>query len=383
MSVIARAAKIAGAVGASLVAAEVAARAAIRSFGGYYRYAPGMRVRFDIDREELPTLSPVARIDINADGERGGPAPRRGEDAYRALVVGGSAAECALLDQDEAWPAIVERTLSENRARLGVSRVHVGNVARAILPVREVTILLSKILPRYDRLDLVITMVGAADIVAWMERRMPRDLGDRPMAPSKIFEQHPEGPWGLAPKQTALWRLASGLRRRIFPSVIQKPGGDWMRRVRTMRMRAKTMIDETPDAAPMLDHFEEHFTKLIQTAQRRAARVVVVRQAWRNEFGPGDERMLWNFGLGRPYREEVTAYFTPRVVNELMRAVDERAVRVAERMGVEHVDLMPVLEQSSETFYDGLHFTPYGAEVVGRAVAGAILGDRASTSTSA
>jgi hypothetical protein len=42
-------------------------------------------------------------------------------------------------------------------------------------------------------------------------------------------------------------------------------------------------------------------------------------------------------------------------------------------MGVQHVDLMAALEPSAKTFYDELHFTPDGAEVVGRTVANAVV----------
>jgi hypothetical protein len=102
--------------------------------------------------------------------------------------------------------------------------------------------------------------------------------------------------------------------------------------------------------------------------------VVLVRQPW---FGktptPDEEAMFWNFGLGRPYKEKVSTYLTPRVVDALMRAMDARAASVAASMGVQHVDLMASLEPSAKTFYDELHFTPEGAAVVGRAVADAIV----------
>lgn len=371
-------ARIAGITGAATTAlglAEVAARALIRRRGAYYRYVPNMRVRFRIDRDALPQLSAVARAEINADGERGGPPPRPDERAYRALVVGGSAAECVLLDQPETWPAVVERVLSQpsNARALDVARVHVGSVARAILPCAHVDALLGKLLPRYPRLDLVLVMVGAADVVSWIERGLPRVLAERAIDLSKLFEEQPEGPWGAAPKSTALWRICSGLQRQIVKPVIEKPGGDWLPRVRAMRARAEVMIDDVPDATPMLANFEEHLGALLETARGGATRVIVVRQPWWAQPPPEAQGMLWNFGLGRPYREEVKAYFTSRVVDVLMRMVDQRTAAVADRLGVEHVNLMPHLEQSTATFYDELHFTPPGAEAVGRLVAGAIL----------
>jgi pimeloyl-ACP methyl ester carboxylesterase len=126
----------------------------------------------------------------------------------------------------------------------------------------------------------------------------------------------------------------------------------------------------------MLDHFERHLRALVETARAKARRVVLVRQPW---FGPSptpeEEATFWNFGLGRPYKEKVSTYLTPRVVDTLLRAMDARAVFVAESLGIEIVDVPGRIERSAHTFYDELHFTPAGAEQVGRLVAAALLAE--------
>ena len=57
-----------------------------------------------------------------------------------------------------------------------------------------------------------------------------------------------------------------------------------------------------------------------------------------------------------------------------MAALDARAAQVAADVGVEQLDLMPLLEPSLKTFYDFVHYTPAGAATVAEAVAAAILG---------
>jgi lysophospholipase L1-like esterase len=379
------AALLAAAAPALAVLGELAARRGLARWGGYYRYVPGWRERRAFDGALFPFFPPTAMMEINRDGERGGPPPGAGERGYRALVVGGSAAECYFLDQGATWAAVVERLLNEPEAlaALGAPRVHVGNVARAILPCADLAFMLSKILPRYGRLDAVLIMVGAADLVSWMERGMPPSLPDGPggrLPLGKVFEQHPEGPWGWKPRQTALWRLASTLNRRLRrPLAVEADSSGWLRKVRRMRADAPTRIDDAPDVTPVLERFELHLTRILRAAQAKSARVILVRQPWLRGTRPEDEAMRWNFGLGRPYREEVKAYFTPRVVDALMQRIDARASAVAADLGVEQVDLMPELEQSARTFYDELHFTPEGAEAVGRVVAAALLAPHSST----
>ncbi len=146
---------------------ELAARWAVRRRDGYYRYKPYARTHIRLDRTALPRMKGVVRTEINGDGERGGVPPRRGEHAYRALVMGGSVAECTYLDQDQTWPAVIERVLNEpaHLAALGgVKRVHVGSAARATFPCEQIAAMARKMLPRYRRLDLLVLMVGASDL---------------------------------------------------------------------------------------------------------------------------------------------------------------------------------------------------------------------------
>ena len=56
-----------------------------------------------------------------------------------------------------------------------------------------------------------------------------------------------------------------------------------------------------------------------------------------------------------------------------MALVDAKAAAVARALDVEQLDLMPLLDRSLATYYDGFHLTPAGARVVATAVAAAVL----------
>ncbi len=77
--------------------------------------------------------------------------------------------------------------------------------------------------------------------------------------------------------------------------------------------------------------------------------------------------------MGLPWREVVTVYYSLEVVNRLMGLVDSRVAHVAEELGIEHLDLNPVLVPSLDNYQDYVHYTPAGSAVVARAVAGALL----------
>jgi lysophospholipase L1-like esterase len=99
-----------------------------------------------------------------------------------------------------------------------------------------------------------------------------------------------------------------------------------------------------------------------------------VRQPWFDkQLGPAEEAVMWNFCVGRPYVEVTREYYTHRVVRELLAALDARAAALAQRLGVEQLDLRPVLEPTLENYYDYLHFTPAGARRVAEHVARVVL----------
>jgi lysophospholipase L1-like esterase len=365
---------VASALALAFVLAELIARACLAR-GGYYVLPPWQRTRLEVDRETLPALEPEVRIHVNRDGERGDPPPRSWSDTYRVLVAGGSAAECYLLDQERQWPHVLQRHLNEDPRALGAARAHVGNMSRSLVACDYLTLMLEKALPRYTRLDLLVTFVGASDVVAWLEKKTPPSIERRELALDYVFPEHPETRFGWTPGRLALRRVAARLQRRLLrPETRRSGAGKTIAKHRAMRAAAKTLIDEVPDPTPMVAHFEHHFRRMLTTARASAQRVLVVRQPWfEKEFTREEAARLWNFGQGRPYEEQLDTYYTHRVVCELLRAVDAVQARVAQELGVEQLDLMPVLERSFDTYYDFLHFTPAGARAVGRAIADAVL----------
>jgi hypothetical protein len=299
------------------------------------------------------------------------------------LVAGGSAAECYYLDQKSQWPHVLQEVLSrpENLARLGARRVHVGNVARSLVTCRHVDAILEKTLPRYGRLDAIVFLVGASDVVTWMEHGMPARIDEGPIPPAHLFAAHPEGPFGWSLKRAALRRIASGLKRRLLsPVEVRERAGKRLAQVRAMRAGATTLIRTPPDPAPMVAHFERWFARCLERAREKAPLVLAVRQPWlEKRFTPEEEQWLWSYAVGRPYHQQCTTYFAHEAAWQLLRAVDDRAAEVARRAGVAQLDLMPLLPADFATWYDEQHHTPAGCRLVGEAVAAALLDARVSS----
>lgn len=353
---------------------ELGARSWLRARGGYFVLRRWGQSDMGIDRSILPQLEERVRNLANRDGERGPEPPRSWEDTYRVLVAGGSAGECYLLDQESEWPAVVRRHLEQEPEALGAGSVHLGNIARSLVPCEAIDLILRRTLPRYPRLDVVVLMIGASDVVAWLERGCPQEVTEGEYPARRVFAEHPEGPFSWSPKGLALRQVASSLQRRLGGGIDRREDvGGMIARNRAMRARG-TIVDKVDDPGAMVEAFERWLRRVVETARSKAPRVLVVRQPWlRRPFSAEEDALLWNFGAGRPYAEEVKTYFSHDVIDRLMGLVDESAARVARECGVEEVSLMEHLEHDFETFYDRLHFTKKGAEVVGEVVARAIV----------
>jgi lysophospholipase L1-like esterase len=363
-----------------LVLAECFLRRWYKLTGATFVWPPHGRLRLEIDNESLPGLDPIARIEFNRDGERGDEPPLGWDQTARALVVGGSAAECHMLDQDRTWPAVLQRELNRPEAleHFHVERFHVGNISRSLVPCEALHRMLEAVRFRYDRLDLVLLMVGASDVIRWLEHGTPPQLDFGRIPNQDMFALHETGPFGWSPGRLAIRRaLAAANERWRRPVLVIQRAGKTLAHLRTMRAEAGEVLDSVPDPTPLLESFETHFRRLIRLAAETADRVIVVRQPWFEEPARGyseEERaVFWNLGRGRPYLDTIDTYYTHKIVNELLHLQDKAQERIAAEEQVESLYLHTYLEPSLTTWYDYLHLTPTGAEEVGQRVARAVL----------
>src|SRR6185295_13533443 len=358
-----------------MVAAELAARWWLRLEGAYYVFPPGLRLRLHLDRDAFPELEPVVRFEANRDGERGLDPPRvaRGETLYRVLVVGGSQPEGYLLDQDTFWPGALNRLLGapEQLRALGASKAHAGSIARSGVGSEALDLVLARVLPRYPKLAAIVILVGASDVLRWLEEGAPPSPSSAPRM-SELFRCHPEGPFGWTPNASAMVELLRRARRRILrPVQVNQRVGKWIAKARAMRAGARVIRWAMPDPTPMLDHFDKHFRRVLHQAKAHADRVVVVRQSWfdKDVLTPEEACHMWHGGVGQAWCEEVTTFYSIEVTSRLMARLDARAARVAAELDVEQIDLRAILEPSLATYYDFFHLTPSGAHAVASTVA--------------
>ena len=359
---------------ALIAAGEGLARLTIRR-GPFFVFPPGQRERHWLHRESHPQLEPVVRRMVNAMGERGRALPGLGR-VYRVLIVGGSAAECFSQDQDTQWPSVLESQLRAPGAlrRLGVDDAHVGNIGRSGVDTGSLDLILSRVLPNYSPHDLIVVMVGASDVLRWLETGAPPDTPAAPLAEADLFGCNPRMRFGLSPRDTAIATLLRRFRGRLFWAE-RKDAARWMGRARRDRAHALTIRDEIPPAGVVIDTFRSQMSSVIRRAKAASDRVLVVGQPWfeKPSYTPEEEALFWNGAIGQAYKGTVTEFFSTRVICALMGQIDSAASEIAAREGVEYLRLQGHIAPSAENFIDHFHATPAAAARIGKLVAEQVL----------
>jgi lysophospholipase L1-like esterase len=367
---------LAGAALVAVIVAEGTARWWIRHRSRYYVWTPRTTVENRMAADVFPELETRARLEINADGERGGDVPRDQPGLFRILAAGGSAVECFALDQPKTWTGLLERQLNEpdNLRVLGAKQVHVGNVGHSGVGSAELDVILERLLPQYRRLDAILIMVGASDVYHWVEEGAQPSHPPPSVPEALLFARNPAKRFGWKPSRWALAEIVLRLHRSWFGRHETKErAGAWFAAARRMRAEAKEVRTTMPDSGRLLSHFEHHFRRAVSRAQAHADRVLVLRQPWFEKDYTAEERArFWHGGAGKPWKEQVSTYFSLDVVNRLLGLVDARVVTVAETLGVPHLDLRPRLNDGSH-YYDHDHYTAAGAAIVASAVAPALI----------
>src|SRR2546422_3515311 len=97
-----------------------------------------------------------------------------------------------------------------------------------------------------------------------------------------------------------------------------------------MRAEAKEMRTTVPDTATVLDHLEHHFRRLLRRATTHADHVLVVRQPWfEKDYTPEEEAHFWHGGLGMPWNETVSGYYSPEGINPLLGLLESSVAHLA------------------------------------------------------
>ncbi len=361
---------------------EVGLRLFIADTEAYFVHRPGSVTVFLPDTAFIQGVEGPSRFEVNDLGMRGRPL-EPDADEYRIVTVGASTTELLFMDGPRTWPAIVEQGLSA-----GGAGVWVGNVGKAGANARDHVLHVHHVLDQVPVIDAVLLLVGVNDLtlaladgetyktlpplsdsLAWAEQA-ERAFALRPGSISRPLYPG-EHPWF---KHTALYQTAARARLqfaswRAASGITQDQVGEVVGRWRSHRAAATEWLTELPDLAPALAVYRGYLDQIVDEAEGRGVRLVLITQPflWKAGMSPEEAARLWLGGDTPAFMDRPgDRYFTAEALKEGLEAFNDVLLEVCDVRGIECIDLANRIPRTTHYFYDDVHFTDAGsAEVAG------------------
>lgn len=318
----------------------------------------------------VPGVSGRVHFRVNEWGLRGDPVPTA--DAQYILVLGGSTAECLLLDHDETWPALIQHRLRQARPN---ENTWVANGGVSGHGSREHVHQLTQLLKERPAFQTVLILVGINDLLV---RLVHGEVESPPPEGSieRAFIMQPSFEPTMPPyKRTMLWRHARNLKNRLKKWHRQGPTGIAYVRWRAHRKNCGRILSALPDLRAALAGYRARLHALIDVAHMHETRIVFLTQPvmWSAALPDRLQDLLWAGGVGDYQRGRATAYYSPAALAEGMRQFNDTLRHVCASRRVECIDLAATLPRDDSVFYDDCHFNENGARLLAAIVADTLL----------
>lgn len=304
--------------------------------------------RYVFRNPEATKLDPVVEVVRNDLGFRGPPLPADFEQHLTIVTVGGSTTECLHLAEDKTWPAVLSRALDETFQDVWVNNAgldghstfgHIQLVRQLILPLKP---------------DYVLFMVGINDI----DRPDLNEYDQGMLTEYQSFKQKLVSGSELLSTVQAIWRTARvqdlGLGHEFELNVeTAKAGQD------DPTIAAQYISDQRDRLAV---HYAERVRLLIRETRAAGIEPVLITQT--SLFVDATD-----VATGRPIGPLEFGKWTAATRGQAIEAYNETTRAVARELGVHLIDLAREMPPDSRLFYDWMHLTNAGAELVGGVIA--------------
>jgi len=348
---------------------EIILRSLLPSQDRFYVWQPNFKVTLQPDPQLIPGISGPAVFSTNSDGFRGD--EFADEHTRRILAIGGSTTECLYLDDTEAWPYLLQKRLSES----GGVPVWIGNAGRAGRNSRDHLLQLKYLLPQYPAIDTVIILIGSNDLHI---RISDRNYDPQTTMKPTFEKDYMRRAFAIIPSdkppyhytRLGWWRVLKKFKNVYLDKAADVPfmdttGGSFAS-WRQFRRNAEEIVDDVPDLASALGEYRRNLNSVIDIAQSRSIRLILMTQPtiWRRDLPEEETEMLWGGGVDKFQLGLGKKYYSPSSLAAAMKQYNDLLLDVCSDRGIDCIDLANELPKDKTVFYDDVHFNESGAKQV-------------------
>jgi hypothetical protein len=352
---------------------------------GFFLHTPYDSRVYHANSETLPGVNGPSYFTINSKGVRGDELTP--DYTYRIMALGGSTTECLYLDQSKAWPNLLQTKLNEGQDR---HKVWGGNFGKTGVSTREHRFQVPRLLSDFRDIDAALFLFGVNDALIRLARwqfydpeyaEKPENLDNLLYRSYAVVPKNEETVESESSRfktieltQSFFQPPPTGHIDDVKPIHIEDEAGTVYIPRREYRKTAKAIWDETPDLESCLLEYERNIQVCIEAARRRSVRIVFLTQPvlWDPDLPEELRDLLWTGGVGSIAGEGLD-YYSVRVLAEVMEAYNNKLKEIAEKEGLEIVDLASMLPKDTGIFYDDCHFNDNGSWIVSEIIAQYLL----------
>jgi hypothetical protein len=340
-----------GAVVIAALAGELLARAMMPKliFDPRFRLRPHMTYRIEVD---LPGVSEGGIVTTNRWGLRGDEPPEDWDDWTTVMAVGGSTTINFYLADSLTWPAVVQREL-----RRSLPKVYVANAGVPAQSSESHELFLREVVEPIGP-DVVLFLVGANDLEMLS-----------PHGPSGQVAMLPDlGPRAWLYSQSRLYQALYLLKKvALDKAVVVSENVDGP--FDPLPLDSEPPVPEDfHQLMPHPDFYKDRIRRLIDTCRDVGVRPVFMTQPLLYDDTPE-----WRSVAACSRWDGSDAIFSASTYWLALQTLNEDLMEVCEERGVPCLDLASLVPHSPRYFYDSMHFTEDGADLVGTLVAEFLL----------
>lgn len=357
----------------ALIGSEFFLRALLPAPQNYYIWPPNMYVVFEPSEAATPGVSGPGRFRTDSLGLRSDePPPDRKQTIY---VFGGSTAIDVFLDQDRAW---VQQLQTKLNMATGEPKTWVGNLARSSMATLHNLLMFEYLLPELPKPDLFVNLVGVNDLQLALKSSYLRDM---------TMETHMSWTFSERPARGGFWHRLALVRfyeriadwwekSRLGPTQTYNADGYITWRKCRRKAPPENIVDRLPDLTAALAEYEKNLNELVDRGNAYGAATIFLTQPtiWSDHMGPQETDRLLAGGIGpnNVWCEE-HRYYSPRALAEGMAKFNATLLDVCRRRNLFCIDLAAKVPKDARYFYDDMHVSNAGADLVSDIVARSIL----------
>jgi lysophospholipase L1-like esterase len=326
------------------------------------QFEPNLRLTIT-PKHPLPGIEAQAVFTTNAMGFRGGElALPKPADEYRVFLVGGSSAECLLLDEADALHAVLQHEL-QSRAPDGRT-VRVYNAGKSgDRSYDHVSMIVHRIV--HLEPDLIIVFAGINDLTASIYGSDYLHLADGPRVQLTYGRL-----WRYWATEFQIGRRLFYLRNRL----LGRPEQEMLEQIsltpeyrdKVIARREAPKANGPPRVEPM--YYRDNLLSISGVADAFGIGLMFMTQqtTWNGKIDPSVENWQWML-----LRDGVT--YPADAMYEALESLNDVMRSVAASRRIPIYDLARSMPKSSEFFYDDVHFNVKGARVAGEELASVVL----------